>query len=252
MAARLGKLLFFDGGFSGRLGPYNVWNTNGALGNEHHAGEGVVRVLPRPADRRRADHRSRPNATSLGVGLHRPERARPSSTPPTRPSGSSGTGAPTRCGARRCRRRRARPSTTARGSASRTSFNHYRADYRGVRCRSCPTSPTSCGSRPTANPASPLRRHAAADARRSTASTPTSARRSPPTSDASSAPPSSRRRSTVMAGDDQAMTPAAIRGAKLFVGKAACDECHRGAVHRLFHNIGAPRRARAHRRPRPL
>jgi cytochrome c peroxidase len=45
-----------------------------------------------------------------------------------------------------------------------------------------------------------------------------------------------------LAGDHEAMTPAAIRGAKLFVGKAACDECHRGTAFtdHKFHNIGAP------------
>jgi cytochrome c peroxidase len=46
----------------------------------------------------------------------------------------------------------------------------------------------------------------------------------------------------MLAGDDEAMTPAAIRGASLFIGKAACDECHRGAAFadQLFHNIGVP------------
>jgi cytochrome c peroxidase len=46
----------------------------------------------------------------------------------------------------------------------------------------------------------------------------------------------------VMVGDDQAMTASAIRGAKLFVGKAACNECHRGPTFTdyKFHNIGCP------------
>jgi cytochrome c peroxidase len=46
----------------------------------------------------------------------------------------------------------------------------------------------------------------------------------------------------MLAGDDIAMTPAAVRGAKLFIGKAACDECHRGATFTdfKFHNIGCP------------
>jgi cytochrome c peroxidase len=45
-----------------------------------------------------------------------------------------------------------------------------------------------------------------------------------------------------LAGDVAAMTPAAVRGAKLFIGKAACDECHRGATFTdfKFHNIGCP------------
>jgi cytochrome c peroxidase len=42
--------------------------------------------------------------------------------------------------------------------------------------------------------------------------------------------------------DDKAMSPAAVRGAKLFVGKAACNECHRGSMFTdaKFHNIGCP------------
>jgi cytochrome c peroxidase len=52
---------------------------------------------------------------------------------------------------------------------------------------------------------------------------------------------------TAMAKDDmdavaQAMSPGAIRGAKLFIGKAACNECHRGSMFTdfKFHNIGCP------------
>jgi cytochrome c peroxidase len=39
-----------------------------------------------------------------------------------------------------------------------------------------------------------------------------------------------------------AMSPSAVRGAKLFVGKAGCNECHRGAAFtdHKFHNIGCP------------
>jgi cytochrome c peroxidase len=46
----------------------------------------------------------------------------------------------------------------------------------------------------------------------------------------------------MLAGDDTAMTPAAVRGARLFIGKAACNECHRGAAFTdfKFHNIGCP------------
>lgn len=49
-----------------------------------------------------------------------------------------------------------------------------------------------------------------------------------------------------MIDDPESSTPtmsaAAVRGAKLFVGKAACDECHRGPTFsdQRFHNIGCP------------
>jgi cytochrome c peroxidase len=46
----------------------------------------------------------------------------------------------------------------------------------------------------------------------------------------------------MLAGDKHAMTPGALRGAKLFIGKAACNECHRGPMFSdsKFHNIATP------------
>jgi cytochrome c peroxidase len=48
----------------------------------------------------------------------------------------------------------------------------------------------------------------------------------------------------MLAGELDAMSPAALRGARLFVGRAACDECHRGPAFTdgRFHNIGTPQR----------
>lgn len=45
-----------------------------------------------------------------------------------------------------------------------------------------------------------------------------------------------------MAGDVEAMPSAAVRGAKLFVGKASCNECHDGPAFSdgTFRNIGIP------------
>src|SRR6185295_18666744 len=45
-----------------------------------------------------------------------------------------------------------------------------------------------------------------------------------------------------MNGDKEAMEPAAIRGARLFIGHAGCAECHRGPMFTDygFHNIGVP------------
>ncbi len=50
-----------------------------------------------------------------------------------------------------------------------------------------------------------------------------------------------------MNGDEDAMSPSAIRGAKLFVGKAGCNECHNGPTFSdfKFHNIGVPQGALA-------
>ena len=45
-----------------------------------------------------------------------------------------------------------------------------------------------------------------------------------------------------MLGEEDALSPAAIRGAKLFVGKASCNECHNGPLlsDGDFHNLGVP------------
>jgi len=50
-----------------------------------------------------------------------------------------------------------------------------------------------------------------------------------------------------MNGDEAAMSPSAIRGAKLFIGKAACNECHNGPNFSdfEFHNVGVPQGALA-------
>jgi cytochrome c peroxidase len=46
-----------------------------------------------------------------------------------------------------------------------------------------------------------------------------------------------------MNGEETAMPAAAVRGAKLFVGRAGCNECHNGPAFSdfKFHNIGVPR-----------
>lgn len=50
-----------------------------------------------------------------------------------------------------------------------------------------------------------------------------------------------------MNGDESALSVSAIRGAKLFVGKAGCNECHNGPNFSdfKFHNVGVPQGALA-------
>lgn len=45
-----------------------------------------------------------------------------------------------------------------------------------------------------------------------------------------------------LAGNSEAMSPAAIRGARLFIGRAGCAECHNSHAFTDFdfHNVGAP------------
>jgi cytochrome c peroxidase len=47
---------------------------------------------------------------------------------------------------------------------------------------------------------------------------------------------------TYMTGETTALSAAAVRGAKLFVGRASCNECHFGPTFSdgLFHNTGVP------------
>jgi cytochrome c peroxidase len=48
-----------------------------------------------------------------------------------------------------------------------------------------------------------------------------------------------------MNGDETAMSASAIRGAKLFIGRAGCNECHSGPTFSdfKFHNVGVPQAA---------
>jgi cytochrome c peroxidase len=50
-----------------------------------------------------------------------------------------------------------------------------------------------------------------------------------------------------MNGEETAMSPSAVRGARLFIGKAACNECHNGPTFSdfKFHNVGVPQGALA-------
>ena len=66
-AAQLGKKLYFEARFSGPLGPYNVPGTNGSLGAAGETGKVGCASCHNPATGG-ADHRSLPNATSLGAG----------------------------------------------------------------------------------------------------------------------------------------------------------------------------------------
>jgi cytochrome c peroxidase len=65
-AAKLGKLLYFDTRFSGPLGPYNLPATNGSLGAAGEINKVACASCHDP-DHGGTDHRSVPSATSLGV-----------------------------------------------------------------------------------------------------------------------------------------------------------------------------------------
>jgi cytochrome c peroxidase len=243
-AAKLGKKLFFEAGFSGELGPYNVADTNGALGS---AGERRKVACASCHDPRTAgvDHRSLPNSTSLGVSYT--TRNSPSVinaaysplwqfwdgradslwsqalSPPEGPAECNGT----------------------RLGVAHLVFVKYGEEYNAIFAEYplpdlSNTARFPLEGRPTDDDFKNMNdddeevvnriyvnfgKAIAAYERRLI-------------SPAFEKSPFDK----FMAGDAEAMSPAAIRGARLFVGRAGCMECHRGPMFTdfTFHNVGAP------------
>jgi len=241
-AAQLGKLLFFETRFSGALGPYNLYPTNGALGNVSEAGKVSCASCHDPLTAG-ADRRSLPPATSLGVSYTRRNAptvinaaysplwqfwdGRADSlwsqalSPPEGPDECAGT----------------------RVGVALVLYYHYRTAFEEVfGAGALPddlqdTERFQADARPGVVDIDPADRALvngiyanfgkaiAAYERRlvSTAFKPSPFE-------------------AFMAGDASAMSPAAIRGARLFVGRAGCAECHSGSMFSDFgfHNIGVP------------
>jgi cytochrome c peroxidase len=267
MTARLGKLLFFDGAFSGELGPYNVWETNGSLGNAHDPGKVSCASCHDPLTAG-VDHRSKPNATSLGVSYT--ERNAPTvinaahspvwqfwdgradslwSQALSPPEG------PAECGGSRLGVAQvlyARYGELFRGVFGANALPDDLADLTRFPPEGKPGLNPGCQPDDPGEPFfdafdcmvkedEPERGGAdqqlvnkiyanfgkaiAAYERRLV-----SRAFEPSPFDA------------FMAGDVTAMSPAAIRGARLFIGRAGCAECHSGPMFTdySFHNIGVP------------
>lgn len=248
-AAKLGKKFFFDPRFSGALGPANDGTTNGSLGPAGATGK-VSCYSCHQIEIGGADRRSRPQATSLGVnyGL----RNAPTVINTAYSDASTG-------GWQLWDGRRDSLWTLALGplegpnehGGSRLQYahhiwKHYRAEYEAV-FGPMPMMATGDGS-----PLLPLS---------GKPGQPSFESMSPENKDAinrvyanlGKALEAYERRlvspsfekspfDKMLDGDETAMSAAAIRGAKLFIGKAACDECHRGPLltDYKFHNIGCP------------
>ena len=258
-AQKLGKLLYFDPRYAGRLGEYNVEGTNGALGAADEIGKVSCAGCHDPLTGG-ADHRSLPNATSLGASY----------TARNAPTVINAAYAPlwqfwdghadSLWGQALAPPEGSNECNGSRLAVARLIFEKYRDAYEAV----FPMYPLPAalgdrrrfpfdgrpGQQPGCQPndrtepfrdafdcmaaadqASVNRIYAnfgkaiAAYERRlvSTAFTPSPF-------------------DAFMAGDAAAMPAAAVRGARLFVGRAGCLECHRGATFTdfSFHNIGAP------------
>ena len=250
-AARLGKRFFFDTRFSAACSA----PVQRHAGSQRRAGraparrEGGVRVLPRSGPRRRrlplAAERHQP-----GRRLHGPQRALGDQRRVLAAVAVLGRarrfalepGAGTARGRRRVRT--AAACTVAHVSTTSTATTYEALFGAG----SLPGS-SRHGALPADGQAGRRRSFDGMSRRRPGRAInriyATSARRSPRTSGSWSATTSTRRRSTPSwreTGRRCRRPP--IRGARLFVGRAGCAECHRGPMFTRFqfHNIGAPQR----------
>jgi cytochrome c peroxidase len=242
-AARLGKQLYFDPRYSGRLGVYNVAEINGALGNKDDEGK-IACNNCHDLGKAGVDRRSHPNATSLGASYtarnaptvinaayslwqfwdgHADSLWSQALAPPEGESECNGS----------------------RLAVAHVLYDHYRADYDRIFAEPLPAAlatdqvfplrgkpgeaafdDLSPDDKKTINVIyANFGKAIAAYERRlvSPAFTPSPFE-------------------LFMAGDANAMPPAAVRGARLFVGRAGCAECHRGPMFSdfSFHNIGVP------------
>jgi cytochrome c peroxidase len=245
-AAVLGKEWFFDPRLSGPLAPGNDGVSNGSLGVAGATGRVACASCHDPANGG-SDHRSRPAQTSLGAGYSgRNAQTVLNAAYVDLDKGGwqtwDGRGDSV-WGGNLLPLENPTSNNATRLQLAHIVFDHYRADYEALfgplpdlsntaRFPSTgkPGSPAFDGMAPADQDAinrvfASMGKAIAAYERRlvSTAFQPSAFDR-------------------LLAGDDTAMTAAAIRGARLYIGKAACDECHRGPMFadQKFHNIGVP------------
>jgi len=259
-AAQLGKLLFFDGRYSGPLqAPYNSgWQVNGALGAAGASGAVSCSACHDPASGG-ADSRSRPTATSLG-------------------SAYTGRNAPTVINAAYSphwqfwdgrvdslwSQALGPPEGTAECNSNRLKVVHFLYDHDGYRMKyeeifgvgslddvpsfpaeGMPGNKPGCQSTDATEPANDAYDCIGDDAVYARINTiyanfgkAIAAYEQLLVSTAFTPSPFD----AFMAGNSDAMSPAALRGARLFIGRAGCAECHTGHTFTDFdfHNIGAP------------
>lgn len=245
-AAVLGKKWFFDTRLSGPLGTDNDGVSNGSLGVPGQSGRVACASCHAP-NLGGSDHRSRPAATSLGAnyaGRNAQSVLNAAYIDLDRGAWQTWDGrGDSLWGGNLLPLERPTSNNATRLQLAHVVFDHYKADYEALfgplpdlsdlarfpatgmpgmpAFDALPAADRDAVNRVFANIGKAL----AAYERRLVST--------------SFAPSAFDR---MLAGDDDAMTPAAIRGARLFIGKAACDDCHREAAFadQLFHNIGVP------------
>jgi cytochrome c peroxidase len=242
LAARLGKQLYFDPRAAGPLGVYNVAGTNGSLGNAGEAGKVACISCHDPAAGG-IDHRSAPSATSLGAGYtlrNAPTVINAAYSPLWQfwdgrtdslwsqalvpPEGSN-------------------EEASSRLAIAHLVADHYAAPYTGV-FGALPDISDPARFPASGKPLDPAwEAMTAADqttintifANYGKAIAAYERRLVSPAFQ-----PSAFDR--FLAGDSAALSPAAIAGAEIFIGRGGCQECHRGPMFTdfQFHDIGAP------------
>lgn len=246
-AAVLGKMFFFDSKFSGVLGPLNDGVTNGSLGKAGDAGK-VACTGCHQLDNGGADRRSRPGTVSLGVnyGL----RNAPTVINAAYSDVANG-------GWQLWDGRRDSLWTVALGpleganehAGSRLQYAHiiydrYRAIYEEVFGEAMPDLSDTDRFPPAGKPGQPtfdgmaMADKGAINRIYANLGKAIEAYERRLVSNNFEPSPFDK----MLDGDETAMTPGAVRGARLFIGKAACNECHRGSTFTdfRFHNIGCP------------
>ena len=245
-AAILGKKFYFDPRFSGELGPINDGVSNGSLGVAGSTGK-VSCHSCHQIERGGADYRSRPAATSLGAGY----TGRNAPTVINAAYSDIATGGWQFWDGRKdslWSHALGPPESGVEHNGTRLQFahvifDHYRADYEAL-FGPMPDLSNTTRFPESGKPGDPSFDNMSAEDQvainriYSNWGKAVAAYERRLVSPAFEPSPFDR----MLAGDDTAMTPSAIRGAKLFIGKAACDECHRGPLFTdfEFHNIGCP------------
>jgi cytochrome c peroxidase len=245
-AAILGKKLFFDPRFSGPLGPENDAVSNGSLGVAGMSGKISCASCHQP-DQGGSDHRSRPTATSLAAGYtgrNAPSVVNAAYADITRGGWQFWDGRKDSLWSHVLEPLESPvEQNSTRLQVAHMLFDHYRSDYE-VLFGPMPDLTNTSRFPEDGKPGDPSYDGMPAADRTAIdrvfvnfgKAIEAYERRLVSTNFAPS--PFDQ----MLAGDDNAMTPAAIRGARLFVGKAACNECHRDSAFsdEKFHNIGCP------------
>jgi len=245
-AAVLGKQLFFDGRFSGALGPANGDPDRGGVGAPGEAGK-VACVSCHDLTNGGSDHRSRPAETSLGAAYDGRNAITVIDSAYSDPAlggwllwdGHKDSQWSLALGPMENRLEH----NATRLQVAHVIFDHYRASYEAI-FGPLPALGDRTRFPDDGKPGDPAYDAMAPDDRAAIDRVFASFGKALAAYErrlvSSSFAPSPFDR--MLAGDASAMTPGALRGARLFVGKAACDECHRGYAFSdgKFHNVGVP------------